>query len=414
MRRVLLSLALSLPVVGLSTNAHAQADTMQVRALAWSVEVGAGSAPNDLDLPLNGTLVLLGARWERSIVRTGRLSVSFAPEVMPYASLRGAVRSVSTQGGICQLVCPPLVINVVRTDATGIGVAPVALRAAWRVTDRATVTASTRMSALLLDERAPLPAFGAPTYMLDASLGVRLGVSDAMSLNVEWVRASIANGNFILDDRAMKTSGVRLGLSRTSVAQYPRITRDSAGTFTTGWVLSAGAGAFSPLIGFQRGAQMSTVAWHWERVIAGDADLALMAGVELLPLVLARANKLVLPGRARCTLGPCPVIDSYETPAVGAGLSPIVLRVRGVLAPRVHAWTETTAGGVAFDRPYPVRDANRLNFLLSVGAGVSVGLSDTRALAVGYRFQHLSNGFTASRNPGVNFHALTLGLQLLR
>lgn len=417
MRRAIaiVPLVLALASVSASVSVSAQADTSQTRALTWTVDVASGPVPFNGVPSTSGSFTSVSLRWERTMLRLGSLDLRFAPELIPYAALRDGLKL----GDVAAATCPVVQLCVdqgilARTNAVGIGAAPIAMRADWAITSRFGLTAGTRVAALFTDEYAPFGNQRGPSFLLDGSIGVRVGFTDVTSLEVTWVRTSLANGTFVLDERAMKTSGVRVGLTRAQRGGFPRIAADSAGSVTQGWVLSAGAGSFSPLGGFDVNAQLSTVTWLWERVIAGDGALALSAGAELMPLVLARADKLVLPSRARCTSGPCPVIDSYGNPTIGVGVAPLAVRFHGRVVPRLQLWGDASAGGVAFDRAYPVRDSNRLNFLLGVGAGITVQLSATRALAVGYRLQHLSNGFTADRNPGVNFHALTLALQRVR
>ena len=50
------------------------------------------------------------------------------------------------------------------------------------------------------------------------------------------------------------------------------------------------------------------------------------------------------------------------------------------------------------------------NFLLQGGSGVLVVLSDTTTLALGYRFQHISNGSMCAFNVGINSSALYVGV----
>jgi hypothetical protein len=398
-----------------SARAQVPGDTLQTRGLAWSVSVGSGSVPFAGIRPVSADVVVASLAWERTVVRLGALEVRYAPAFIPVVSFRNVILNAEPTGLQCNVPGPcTQLADVSRTSRSGVGVSPLGLVMAVHLGARASLVASTHVSALLLDGPAPYTNQTGATWMLDGALGARVRLGDVTSLDVEWVRTSLANGAFVLDDRAMKTSGLRVGLTRAHLAPFPRIAADSAGSEQRGWTLTAGAGAFSPIAGFSNNAQLTTLAWRWERAIAGDGDLALSAGAEFLPLVLARADKLVLPARARCSSGSCPVIDSYTTPAVGVGLAPLALRFHGSVSPSVQLWGDASAGGVAFDRAYPVRDANRLNFLLGAGAGFAVNLNATRALSVGYRLQHLSNGFTADRNPGVNYHALVLALQRIR
>jgi hypothetical protein len=54
-----------------------------------------------------------------------------------------------------------------------------------------------------------------------------------------------------------------------------------------------------------------------------------------------------------------------------------------------------------------------VNFLLQGGPGLLFVLSDTTTLALGYRFQHISNAGACTINPGINSSALYLGVNYL-
>jgi hypothetical protein len=69
---------------------------------------------------------------------------------------------------------------------------------------------------------------------------------------------------------------------------------------------------------------------------------------------------------------------------------------------------------VWFTRNMPVPDARRFNFAADAGGGVELLTRDERALVVGYRFHHLSNGGRARQNPGVDMHVLYVGVMRRR
>ncbi len=71
----------------------------------------------------------------------------------------------------------------------------------------------------------------------------------------------------------------------------------------------------------------------------------------------------------------------------------------------------TLLGGSMFStRPIPISQAGSFNFTLEVGAGIELFHSaidapsrfGQRSLRVEYRYHHLSNGFTAQENPGID------------
>ena len=71
----------------------------------------------------------------------------------------------------------------------------------------------------------------------------------------------------------------------------------------------------------------------------------------------------------------------------------------------------STLGTIWFTRPVPEPSARAFNFTFDVRAGVLWQLRGANALRVGYMFHHLSNGYTAPSNPGVDGAIGVLGLQ---
>ena len=83
---------------------------------------------------------------------------------------------------------------------------------------------------------------------------------------------------------------------------------------------------------------------------------------------------------------------------------------------RVRPFVETMGGIVASTEPIPENQPNAsgLNFLFSFGGGIRWNIGPRRALALGYRFLHISNAGTTSFNPGVDNNVLYVGYSFLR
>jgi hypothetical protein len=83
---------------------------------------------------------------------------------------------------------------------------------------------------------------------------------------------------------------------------------------------------------------------------------------------------------------------------------------------RVHPFAEAHGGIIATKEPIPidVPGGTGLNFLLEFGGGVRVHLREGQALRLGYRFAHISNGYTTNVNPGIDNHILYVGWSILR
>src|SRR5262249_21830163 len=79
---------------------------------------------------------------------------------------------------------------------------------------------------------------------------------------------------------------------------------------------------------------------------------------------------------------------------------------------QVRPYFEAGAGTLLGETNLPQTDCT-VNFLLQAGPGVLVVLSKTTTLAVGYRFQHISNAGACTINPGINSSAVYLGVNYL-
>jgi hypothetical protein len=94
----------------------------------------------------------------------------------------------------------------------------------------------------------------------------------------------------------------------------------------------------------------------------------------------------------------------------GEGLSPLGLKLNLRPQRRIQP-VFTILGGYMFStRPIPISDAGSANYTLAFGAGVELFHSspDTssifghRSLRVEYRYNHISNAYTANQNPGID------------
>jgi Lipid A 3-O-deacylase (PagL) len=93
----------------------------------------------------------------------------------------------------------------------------------------------------------------------------------------------------------------------------------------------------------------------------------------------------------------------------GAGFSPVGLQLnfrRGcVLQPYVNG----TAGILYFEDQVPVADSSKFNFELGLGAGVEIWYQENQSIRLGYKYHHISNGYTARQNPGVDSDLFYVG-----
>jgi hypothetical protein len=83
---------------------------------------------------------------------------------------------------------------------------------------------------------------------------------------------------------------------------------------------------------------------------------------------------------------------------------------------RVHPFLETIGGVIASTEPIPENqpDASGLNFLFDFGGGIRWDIGPRRAVALGYKFLHISNAGTTSFNPGVDNSVIYFGYSFRR
>ena len=390
-------------------DAQAQShDSLQTRAIEWSLTATSGVLPYGA---ADGAYYQLGLRWERSIVRAGRFDMRFAPELVPWARIDRARLSFATAP--CPSTgCPTYVIPLKSPASTGYGLMPASLRIDYDLDDGFALTTAARTGLLFFEQEAPSQFGGRPTFLIDGSLGVRWRSQDGRTLRVEWTYTSVSNGGYRLDDTRLRATGVRIGFGTSALAAYPHTGAALSTTDLDTWELSAGAGRFGTTLGTELRADIATIAWRKERLVAGGDRIALLAGMAVLPAVVGRFTPSASSYFSGCSLTNCP--GPSTTTFYGVGLAPLAVKARVQIVHAVDIWTDLLVGGVLFDQAYPVSGAGRFNFLLETGAGVSVRIVPDHALIVGARFQHLSNAFTAPQNPGVEVLALALGWSVRR
>jgi len=83
---------------------------------------------------------------------------------------------------------------------------------------------------------------------------------------------------------------------------------------------------------------------------------------------------------------------------------------------KVYAFFQTNEGIIASSEPIPINvtGATGLNFLIDVGGGVRIKTGERHALSLGYKFLHISNGFTSAVNPGVDNNVFFAGFSILK
>jgi hypothetical protein len=98
----------------------------------------------------------------------------------------------------------------------------------------------------------------------------------------------------------------------------------------------------------------------------------------------------------------------------GAGLSPIGLKLNFRRSQTLQPFASGTAGFLYFSKDVPVAGAKRFNFTFDFGGGIDIVRDWRRAITVGYKYQHISNGERSPINPGVDVQLIYVGYSIRR
>jgi hypothetical protein len=115
-------------------------------------------------------------------------------------------------------------------------------------------------------------------------------------------------------------------------------------------------------------------------------------------------------------LMPAAVLFEPAHAVYGFAITPVGFTAEFGRRHRVYPYLQTNEGIIASSEPIPINvlGATGLNFVIDVGGGVRIKTSERRAISLGYKFLHISNGFTSAVNPGVDNNVFYAGFSVLR
>jgi len=115
-------------------------------------------------------------------------------------------------------------------------------------------------------------------------------------------------------------------------------------------------------------------------------------------------------------LMPAAVLFEPNHAAYGFAVTPLGFTVEFGRRRRIFPYLQTNEGIIASSEPVPINipGATGLNFLIDLGGGVRIKAGGRRAISLGYKFLHISNGFTSAVNPGVDNNVFYAGFSILR
>ena len=109
------------------------------------------------------------------------------------------------------------------------------------------------------------------------------------------------------------------------------------------------------------------------------------------------------------TSPPSAVLQSVRPTRYALGLSPLGLQANFRPRKRVQPFLGASGGFLSFSERTPNYVGTRFAFTADVGGGVEFKLKNKRALTVGYKYYHISNGDRGIENPGFDNNVFYVG-----
>ena len=148
-------------------------------------------------------------------------------------------------------------------------------------------------------------------------------------------------------------------------------------------------------------------AFRYGRTLAASDTLALQYTLDAVPLALATGTIV-----SRTTVAGVTTFER-ET-AYGGGVTPLGLQLDFANGSKVHPFAHVNGGLLWFNKSVPIEDAGKLALVGEAGGGIRIFTSEKRAVSLGVRFHHISNGDRAGSNRGLNQFVIYAGFSIFK
>jgi hypothetical protein len=149
-------------------------------------------------------------------------------------------------------------------------------------------------------------------------------------------------------------------------------------------------------------------ALRYGRTLAANNTLALQYTFDAVPVAVATG---VIVARTTSPSG----VDTFQREtAYGAGLTPLGLQLDFANGSTVHPFVHVNGGFLYFNKSVPIEDAGQFAYVGEAGGGVRIFTSERRAVNIGVRFHHISNGDRSGSNRGLNQFVIYAGFSIFK
>jgi hypothetical protein len=148
-------------------------------------------------------------------------------------------------------------------------------------------------------------------------------------------------------------------------------------------------------------------AFRYGRTLAANNSLALQYTLDAVPVAVATGTIV-----SRTTVGG--VTTFQRETAYGGGVTPLGLQLDFANGSKVHPFAHVNGGLLWFNKSVPIEDAGSFAYVGEAGGGVRIFTSEKRAVSVGVKFHHISNGDRTGANRGLNQFVIYAGFSIFK
>jgi hypothetical protein len=177
------------------------------------------------------------------------------------------------------------------------------------------------------------------------------------------------------------------------------------------WGIWGGISFDSPtLIGKTPDARSGNIGLRYGRVLKTSKTVAFEWTIDAVPLSIISNSRLipVFSGNGFTVYSP------RRRSVPGWGAAPIGLKFNFRRNRRVQPFGQATGGFLYFSAQVPDANTSQFNFTFDFSGGVQVVNDNRRSVTIGYKYQHISNGYTGIYNPGVDVQMIFVGFSVFR
>lgn len=177
--------------------------------------------------------------------------------------------------------------------------------------------------------------------------------------------------------------------------------------FTVWGGISPDSNTFIPGTGRTENARFGIVAFRYARRFNFSDKVNVKYTADVVPAAFLNYPDLVIGG---LTCPTClPTVSLKHTTNYAFGVAPLGGQLNFRPRKKYQPFIGTSGGLLYMDKRTPSFGGTRFQYTADVGGGVEIRLKDKKALTVGYKYYHISNGNRGIINPGFDNNLFYLG-----